>query len=231
MEEIKIYDSMKNTSPTVKERKLLRNRALILEAVVKLLSTKNYEEISMADIADVSFFSKQTLYNYFDNKDAIFIALAGLGHQKLTEIFESAINHQIPGLEQVQQLGYAYAKFAEEFPIYRKMLDLVGKILRYFSNPKLVEGKKNLAREIQFFKQQQGRFAKMWISAVQRGIDDKTIRQDLSAPLIAMTLGMISTGMMDELLNNIPWLESRKIKPNEIIDLTFQLLKIGLKND
>ena len=71
----------------------------------------------------------------------------------------------------------------------------------------------------------------MWIFAVQCGIDDKTIRQDLSAPFIAMTLGIISTGMMDELLNNIPWLKSRKITPNEIIDLTFQLLKIGLKND
>ena len=111
------------------------------------------------------------------------------------------------------------------------MLDLVGKILRYISNPKLVEGKKNFVREIRFFQQQQRRFAKIWISAVQRGIDDKTIRQDLSAPLIAMTLGIISTGMMDEIANNGPWLKSRKITPNEIIDLALQLLKIGLKND
>ena len=117
MEKINLFDSMDITNPTVKEKKLLRNRGLILDAVIKLLSAKNYENISMADIAEVSFFSKQTLYNYFDSKDAIFIALAGLGHQKLTKIFESAINHQIPGLEQVQQLGYAYVKFAEEFPI------------------------------------------------------------------------------------------------------------------
>ena len=58
-----------------KEREKLYRRKEIIYAAVKLFSEKGYEHSTLDEIAEASEFGKGTIYNYFQNKEEIYLAV------------------------------------------------------------------------------------------------------------------------------------------------------------
>lgn len=58
-----------------KEREKLFKKQEILNAAVKLFSENGFENTKLDDIAEVAEFGKGTIYNYFNSKEDIYIAL------------------------------------------------------------------------------------------------------------------------------------------------------------
>jgi AcrR family transcriptional regulator len=64
------------TKPTDrKSQQAGRTRVAILEGAARAFAAKGYETATMADIAGEAGYSAPTLYNYFDNKEAIVVEL------------------------------------------------------------------------------------------------------------------------------------------------------------
>ena len=47
----------------------------IVRSCEKLLETREFEEVSLADIAEVSSISRPSMYNYYQKKDDVFLDL------------------------------------------------------------------------------------------------------------------------------------------------------------
>ena len=76
-------------SPGPKERRREKTRKEILRAAAEVFTKKGFHEASIQEIAEVADFSSGSLYNYFDNKEAIFNDL-------LTDLNESFRSRQLP---------------------------------------------------------------------------------------------------------------------------------------
>lgn len=62
----------------------------IIEACIKVYETKSFKEITIKDIADITTFSRPSIYNYFQTKEEIFL-----------ELFKREYNFWIYELEEI----------------------------------------------------------------------------------------------------------------------------------
>ena len=61
--------------PKVTEEFLLARREEIIDACAKLYETMSFKEITLKEIGKVTSFNRTSIYNYFDTKEEIFLAL------------------------------------------------------------------------------------------------------------------------------------------------------------
>ena len=79
---------MKKTTP----EQIAKKREEIVNACEQLYQTKSFREITLKDIGQITSFSRPTIYNYFQTKEEIFLALFqreyDLWNEDLTAVLE-----------------------------------------------------------------------------------------------------------------------------------------------
>lgn len=75
---------MENNLPR-KEQEQLLHKKLIIKAAAQIFSEKGYERTTLDEVAHLAEFSKGSLYNYFENKEDLFLTTLEIGIQKLIE--------------------------------------------------------------------------------------------------------------------------------------------------
>ncbi len=75
-----------------KQQQAASTRLAIIDGAIRAFASKGYEAVTMADIAGEAGYSAPTLYNYFDNKEAI---VAALQHHVMTE-YAAVFDEPIP---------------------------------------------------------------------------------------------------------------------------------------
>jgi AcrR family transcriptional regulator len=66
--------------------RIRRTRQLLEQALEKLLETREFEKISVQDIADLATVNRATFYDHYDDKHALLVAMVGCRfHQLLAE--------------------------------------------------------------------------------------------------------------------------------------------------
>jgi len=68
------------------EREKLRHREEILEAALRLFSSKGFHNVSMQDIANESEFGVGTLYKFFESKEQLFVELMKAAIEKIGQL-------------------------------------------------------------------------------------------------------------------------------------------------
>ncbi len=103
---------------TIKERKALEKnemREAILAAANKLFLTEGYEKTSIRGIAEQIAYSPATIYQYFEDKDDIFLTIHIRAFDELLNLLKTADSVKNP-LERLEALGKIYIAFALENP-------------------------------------------------------------------------------------------------------------------
>src|ERR1039458_9687159 len=66
--------------------RIRRTRQLLQQALEKLLETKEFDKISVQDIADLATINRATFYDHYTDKSALLVAMVGCRfHQLLAE--------------------------------------------------------------------------------------------------------------------------------------------------
>ncbi len=103
------------------EQKAAR-RDEIMSACLSLYQVKSFRDISMGDIADYTSFSRPSIYNYFETKEEIFLALFQLEYEHWTADLENVID----GNERMDASAFAdaVAKTVEKRTLLLKLLSM-----------------------------------------------------------------------------------------------------------
>jgi TetR/AcrR family transcriptional regulator len=101
-----------------KQREKLRRQEAIIDAAEQVILERGFEAATMDEIADKAELSKGTLYLYFKNKTALYLAICLRGSQKLNSRFVKVLSMDKPGIELIRILGETYLNFVRENPIY-----------------------------------------------------------------------------------------------------------------
>lgn len=163
-----------------RQREKEQRRTDILDAAQQLFFSRTFEEVSMDDIAREVELNKATLYLYFKNKEALYATIVLRGIDILKDKYKTCMDTDAPGIVKVALMGQAYFQFSHEYPDYLRMIHFYGSERFSKENPCTADIGKGY-----------GSCRLILRDAIQEGIDDGTIRNDLDPFLTSMYL-MIS---------------------------------------
>lgn len=104
-----------------RERERQEVRRLILDAARELFMREGYERVTMRAIADAIEYSPTTIYNHFEDKDALVHALCG---EEFGQLLSAVASQDLPKdpVEAIRQLGLAYAAFGVANPNHYRFM-------------------------------------------------------------------------------------------------------------
>ncbi len=104
-----------------RERERSETRDKILDAARELFITKGYDGVSMRKVADRIEYSATAIYEYFDDKDALFHELCQQDFARLAAVFQSRSMAADP-IERLKQIGQTYIDFGLNYPNHYKLM-------------------------------------------------------------------------------------------------------------
>ena len=175
------------TTAQRKELEKEERRLAIINAAEKLFATKGYDSVKMDDVAKEAKLAKGTLYLYFDNKDALYVAVVLRGIALLGEMVETAMAGEKKGISKIYAGGLAYYEFSKKYPVYFGML--------LDAQQRSAAGTPGEAVKDQFLHAKH-RALQATIEAVRIGIADGTIRPAAEPRKTALLLMEATTAMI-----------------------------------
>ncbi|GMV84044.1 MAG: hypothetical protein AMXMBFR7_52280 [Planctomycetota bacterium] len=97
-------------------------RLQILEAAVKLFTSRDYHVVLVEDIADLAGVGKGTVYRYFPTKEALYLELVTLAVDRASEVLNGVADRSEPALERLRR---AVAMTLEYFRINEPFLQIL----------------------------------------------------------------------------------------------------------
>jgi AcrR family transcriptional regulator len=104
-------------------------REKILDAARELFVTVGVEAVSMRKIAEKIGYSATTLYNHFEDKDALLRALCEADFGALDQLFQK-IGRTVDPVQRLRRLGHAYISFALEYPNHYRLMFMTPRVPR-----------------------------------------------------------------------------------------------------
>ncbi|HVP94607.1 MAG TPA: TetR/AcrR family transcriptional regulator [Methanoregulaceae archaeon] len=175
-----------------KKREKEQRKKEIIDAAETLFFSREYDDVSMDEIATIAELNKATIYLYFKNKEALFSTIVLRGIRILNEMYRECREIKVPGVTKIALLEETYYRFTRQHPDYQRLIRYYGVERFSKENPGFDEIQKEFSMSRDF-----------WQDAVREGIDDGTIRNDLN-PFLLTTYLMIT--LMGVLSVTRPWL-------------------------
>jgi TetR/AcrR family transcriptional regulator len=168
-----------------RQREKEQRKTGIIDAAGRLFFSRNYEDVSMDDIAREVELNKATIYLYFKNKETLFATIVLQGIRILKEKYLECMEKQVPGIVKVALMGQAYYQFSQEYPDYLRLIHFYGSERFSKENPCTAEIGTGY-----------GTCRMILRDAIREGIDDGTIRADLDPFLTSMYLMISFMGIL-----------------------------------
>jgi len=175
-----------------KKREKDQRKKEILDAAETLFFSREYDDVSMDEIANIAELNKATIYLYFKNKETLFSAIILRGIHILNKMYQECRETQVPGVTKVALLEETYFRFTRQHPDYQRLIKFYGVERFNKENPGFAEIQEEFSISRSF-----------WQDAVREGIDDGTIRDDIDPFLLTIYL---MTTLMNVLSLTRPWL-------------------------
>lgn len=207
-----------------KEREREQRQNDIIDAARKLLIDRDFDEVSMDEIAREVGLGKSTLYLYFKNKESLYFAIVLRGIRIWDQMIKEEVKKGNTGLEKFIAYGNANKEFSTKYPDYFRLLYSPTSIKKQFDMDKM-----NSSEEFQEVRRLFKEIMSVGIDSIQKGIEDGEIRSDIDSVEAAILLSVIFNGKV----NMGDWakemLENRGINEekftSDIGDLFLHMLK------
>lgn len=177
----------------VAERKMReKQRRLndILDAAEDVFFASDGMQASMDDVAKKAEVSKGTLYLYFKNKESLYLGIGTRASSVIQRMFSAVVTDDKTGIEQVIAITESYYEFARRYPNYYKIKsladDVTEKAFKLLKDDPAGQECHEAAMAC----------AKVLRGAIERGIEDGTIRSDVRPDIATVLLWSQSIGVI-----------------------------------
>ena len=203
----------------MREKEMRRNA--ILDAAESLFFSRGVEHTTMDDVAEAAEFSKGTLYLYFKNKEDLLHGIYLRGIEILKQLFRDALATPGNGLQKVNAIGEAYFRFSKEYPDYFRAMNEMNPGEIDLQDTESNGFRCHLCTE---------EVMQLVARAVQIGIDDGSIRNDLDPHKTAYLLWAQTAGLIQVINNKGEHMQKyHNIHPDALIPALFDMIRHGLE--
>lgn len=207
-----------------KEREKKERQNDIINAARKLINYKDFDEISMDEIAKEIGLGKSTLYLYFKNKESLYFAIVLKGIKIWDEMVKNAVDDKSTGLEKLISYKNANKEFSNQYPEYFRLLYSPTSIKKQFDMEKM-----NNSEEFQEVQKLFKEILSVGINAIQQASDEGDIRKEVDPVEAIILLSIIYNGRVNMGDWSKELLKSRGIDDekfnNNIGDFFLEMLK------
>ena len=200
-----------------KEREKEQRRNDIINSARKFYADKDFDEVSMDEIAENIGLGKSTLYNYFKNKEALYFAIQLRGIHIWIEMVKKEVKNGNTGLEKLKLYINATREFSKNYPNCLRML------YSPTSNKQLDMDKLESSAEFKEVKELFKELMFIGIESIQTGINDGEIRTDVDPVEATILLSVIINGTVNMGSWSKEILESKEIDDEKFIKTTGDL--------
>ncbi|MDX1798310.1 MAG: TetR/AcrR family transcriptional regulator [Candidatus Lokiarchaeia archaeon] len=215
-------------SPTKarREREKEQRREDIIEAAEKLFLSQGFENTTMKQIANEAQYSKGTLYNYYNSKDDLYIAIGINAYSLIINYTQQFIEKEVPGIKQLMAVGYAYYKFSKDYPNYASIFHNIGTKL-----PDIISKPENeLSNTEKEYLDLSNKYRDLFVNVLTEAVKNNAIRGDTSPFMIGYVLSTITRGLIEDLMHSKDRVKKIfNLEPDDVINFTFELIADGLK--
>ena len=211
-------------------------RGIIIKAAHEAFSNQTFETVNMDEIANNALLSRATLYNYFDNKEALYFEVGLDGWSQMILILPPLMEIEPTGIDKIMKLVpigfHGILKDPLYFNILRRFMEINREAeqpieKRYYSMT--VEELDNLDKTgdtvfLRYFHELQ-KYVEIWENAISTGQKDGTIREDLPAAHLTQITFMYISGMLDQIVLNLPALENIKLPVDDAVKILVDNLR------
>lgn len=209
-----------------KEREKEQRQNDIINVAKKLFADKDFNEVSMDEIAKEVGIGKGTLYLYFKNKESLYFAVVLQGIRIWVKMVKEELKKGNTGLKRLILFGNVYKEFSDGYHDYLKMLYSPTSIKKQFDMNKM-----NSSEEYHEVMELFGELVFIWIDSIQRGRDENEIMSDVDPVEASILLSVIINGTMNMGNWSKGILQSRGINEQKFIKDTGDLfLHMLMKN-
>jgi AcrR family transcriptional regulator len=223
-------DNKETSSP--RKRRLERERDQRSNDIIKIAEwffiNYGYDQTMVDKIALKAGYSKATIYNYFDSKDDLFIAVVSKAFEEMYQIMENESNTLGTQFE-LRSLGQAYLTFVEQFPNYAGLFDsgrlslVIGKIIKKEETNKL------LTESETEFRSHQLNIEKLMLNVITQTMKDSGLHTNLDPFSVVMALSTLGTAI-NELVMRGKRSNQPEDKSKEYLKVLFNIIEKGLKH-
>lgn len=216
----------RNLERDEREMELRRNK--ILEAGLELFSTKGIEAVSLQAVADKADVGVATLYNYYENKVKLCVAISSWMWGQVWE--ETVRINGADAFEVKTAIEIIELYIDDILRVYRDRPD----ILRFSSEYKtfVCRDNKNM-NEVKEHLEILVPVDKLFHDAYEKAKTDRTIRTDIPEHELFTTVALTVLGMAERYAQGIVWaMTEEKNYTNELLhlkDMVLLWLKDGIK--
>lgn len=207
-----------------KEREKKERQNDIINAARKLINYKDFDEISMDEIAKEIGLGKSTLYLYFKNKESLYFAIVLRGIKIWDEMVKNGVKNNATGLEKLISYTNVNKEFSSRYPEYFRLLYSPTSIRKQFDMEKL-NGSEEFQEVQKLFKE----ILSVGIDAIKEALNDGDINQGVDPVEAIILLSIIYNGRVNMGDWSKELLISRGIDDekfnNDIGDFFLQMLK------
>lgn len=222
----------KNRAQLRRERENENHHNEIVLAAEKLFISRGFTKSTMKKIAEEAGFAKGTVYNYFKNKEDLYLAVASKCIQKLNDYYRKAISDSNSGLNQLRAFGFAYYNFYKEFPGYADLLHNIETIKSNISYNSILERKnsnKHLTRSEREYLAQVEIMREILMKTVNEAISKKEIRSDIAPNVIGVVLSNLTSNAVSDLVRREKFYKTYGLDGKNMLSIIFDLIIEGLK--
>ncbi len=224
--------SKKEQTASLKKRRLKREQKYRREAIIttaeKIFLDQGYDATFVDQIAVAAGYTKATIYNYFESKDDLFVAVISKAYEKIVQTFEKVLKQ--PGAQrELRVLGDAYVSFVYEYPEYAGLVDSGRAGLAISSIIQKEEANQALTESEQEFRQYQLQIRALLENAISETMKTTGVQTDVEPFSVVMVLSTLGLAIRELALrgkrNNWPEEQSRNY-----LDVLLNIIDKGLKH-
>ena len=201
-----------------KEREKLQRRNDIIDAAEKVFFSRGFESATMDEIAEMAELSKGTLYLYFKSKEDLQFAIFMRGSDILMKRMKDNLSADSTGYQRLLELADSFIRFSREERNYFSLF-------MYYESSRM-EALNIDQDQLQIYLKEDSPLA-LVTHQVIRGIQDGSLRDDLSAEVFSATLWSQMLGVLIVLNNKADLYEIFNLKADEILQTHLELVSTG----
>ena len=201
-----------------KEREKLQRRKDIIDAAEKVFFSRGFESATMDEIAEMAELSKGTLYLYFKSKEDIQFAIFMRGSDILMKMMKDNLSADSNGYQRLLELADSFIRFSRENRNYFSLF-------MYYESSRM-EALNIGQDQLQVYLKEDSPLA-LVTHQVIRGMQDGSLRDDLSAEVFSATLWSQMLGVLIVLNNKADLYQIFNLKADEILQTHLELVSNG----
>ena len=210
------------------ERERKQRRDSIIDTAERFFISQGYEQTMVDKIALEAGYTKATIYNYFESKDDLFIAVVAKTYKELSRILEDSMENRDITYD-LRSLGDAYLTFVEEYPDQAVLFEEGRLGLVIGSMARKEESGEPLTESETEFRQHQLRIQGLMTDIIS-GTIKRAGAEDKVDPLsVIMVLSSLASSIRELVMRGLSG-DQPEEKAKEYLDVLFTIIDKGLKH-